>query len=148
MRRCELFFGTGINAHFVALVIYLYRFYEKKGDTYNVYRLLEQIRYSGDLSAEAMDALDGIVGRAEPLWKKVNVLRNRVFGHRSKAHTIEELFREAKITPDELKALLDMSKKILNEITYVLDRSTYPFDDFNASDDVIRMLTDLNRIEA
>jgi AbiU2 len=62
-------------------------------------------------------ALDENVRRAEPLWKKVRVLRNRAFGHRSKAHPIEKLFKEANIKisyTDDIKNFLDMSKEILN----------------------------------
>jgi len=151
MNRYTLFFQTGINAHFLALIIPLYRFYENKSDTYNICQLLKRIRSGGDLPAETVAALDEIVRRAEPLWKKVRVLRNRAFGHRSKAHAIEELFKEANIKlddTDDLKKLLDMSKEILNKITYAWDKSTHPFDDFNASDDVIRMLKDLRRIQS
>ena len=80
---------------------------------------------------------------AKPLWIKVNILRNKAFGHRSVARTVEEVFSEAGVTPDELRGLVETSKKLLNKLTYEWDRSSHAFN-FEAREDTLRLLNDLS----
>src|SRR5712692_2198242 len=44
MNRYRLFFTTSIHAHFVAMLVALYRLYETRTDTYNVPSLLRVVR--------------------------------------------------------------------------------------------------------
>ena len=145
MNRYAGFFTTGINAHFVALLIPLYRLYESKADTYNIPKLLDHLRYSGHLPPAVIAEIDGLRAQAAPLWEKVRILRNRAFGHRSRAHTTEELFKEAKVTPDNLKDLIAISKGLLNQISHAWQRDIHAFNT-NAAKDTIRLLDDLTRL--
>ena len=89
MNRYASFFTTGINAHFVALLV-PYRLYENKADTFNIPKLLASLRENVSFSAAIMIELDELMAQAAPLWKKVSILRNRAFGHRSRAQTTDE----------------------------------------------------------
>lgn len=147
MNRYVSFFTTGINAHFVALLIPLYRLYENKDDTYNIPNLLDYLRQDGRLPLDVIVKLDGLKARAAPLWKKVKILRNRAFGHRSRAHTTEELFQEASITPDNIKELIDISKEFLNEISHLWQHDTHVFN-ADAAKDTTRLLSDLKKFNS
>jgi hypothetical protein len=144
------FFRTSIHAHFVALVIAVYRLYETKPsrgktDTFNIPTLLTKLTNSGDIPASVIVQLNETQSKVEPIWNKIKILRNRVFGHRSQAHTIPELFQEAAITPNELDRIIELTKSLLNTLTYSWNRSTYPFDT-DAKEDTIRLLDDLTML--
>jgi hypothetical protein len=144
MNRYPLFFQTSIHAHFVALLVALYRLYETRSDTVNIPTLLKQLRISKKLPDEVLDDLDEIYKEAKPLWLKVNLLRNNVFGHRTRAHTAEEIFKQAGISPNELRDLVKVTKKLLNRLTKAWDRSTHAFN-LDATDDLTRLLSDLSK---
>jgi len=147
MNRYARFFTTGINAHFVALLIPLYRLYENKADTYNIPKLLDHLQDGGHLPPAVMIELESLKAQAMPLWEKVKVLRNRAFGHRSRAHTTKELFKEAKVTPDSLKELIDISKSLLNKLSQAWQQDVHAFN-ADASKDTARLLDDLMKIHA
>jgi len=139
MNRYHDFFRTGIQAHFVAMLIALYRLYENKR-THNIPKLLE--RMADQLSPEARLHLRAMEAQAMPIWVDVGILRNRVFGHRSNAHTPEELFKMAKMTTDRFKQLCELSKTIVSDLTYVWDRSRPDFST-TAREDMISVLDHL-----
>lgn len=147
MNKYLNFFATGINAHFVALLIPLYRLYENKADTYNIPKLLEYLRQDNHLPPTVIGELDGWKVRADPLWEKVKILRNRAFGHRSRAHTTEELFIEAHVTPDDLKDLIGISKSLLNVLSSALYNDTHAFNS-EASGDTVRLLEHLKSLHS
>jgi hypothetical protein len=103
MMKYPLFFQTGIHAHFVGPLVALYALYEKRADTYNIPAFIKLIMNSGAVSGDALDEVNTIYRRTQPLWKKVSILRNKAFGHRSRAHTVPEVFQEAGVTPNELR---------------------------------------------
>lgn len=144
LNRYPQFFQTSLHAHFVALLTALYRLYEKREDTFNIPKLLRRLRDEGALATDWLDELDAIYVALKPLWIKVSILRSKAFGHRSTAHTVEEVFREAAVTPDELRDLVAMTKDLLNKLTLAWDQSTHAFN-ASARRDLIQMLGDLKK---
>lgn len=145
MNRYSLFFQTSIHAHFVALIVSLYKLYETRGDTYNVPQFLRALRRDAALPAAELGNLDRHLQELRPLWKKIGVLRNKVFGHSSKAHTSSQAFREAGVTPNDLRDLLERSKVLLNELTQTLERSSHAFN-LGSREDTERLLTHLQGV--
>lgn len=127
MRHYNLFFQTSIHAHFVAMLIALYRLYETRGDTFNIPHLLKVLRAGSHLDVVTLDGLNVIYEEAKPLWVKVNILRNKVFGHRDTAHTIEIAFKEAAVTPNELNRLVKLTEDFLNRPTLAWKQSGHAF---------------------
>lgn len=144
MNRYSLFFQTSLHAHFVALIVCLYKLYEARRDTFNVQLLLRTLRRDGALPANVLRSLDNQVRTMKPLWRKVSVLRNKVFGHSSKAHTAAQAFREAGVTPNELRDLLEGSKRLLNDLTLAVEQSSHAFN-LGSRAVLERLLTDLER---
>lgn len=98
MNHYPLFFQTSIHAHFVAMLVALYRLYEKRPDTYNVPGLLKLLHTHQAVPASTLEQLHASYNQAKPLWKKVSRLRNDVFGHRSHAQPVEDVFSKTEIT--------------------------------------------------
>jgi hypothetical protein len=145
MNDYTVFFQTSIHAHFVALLVALYRLYETREDTFNIPSLLCLLRSNSTLDGVTLDRLDAMHAAIRPLWIKVNILRNKAFGHRTRAHTVAEVFQEACVTPDELRDLVVNTMELLNALTRTRDRSVHPFD-LGAKDDLVRLLTDIKRL--
>jgi hypothetical protein len=140
MNRYPLFFQTSIHAHFVALLVALYRLYEGRNDTFNIPMLLKILKNQNRLSDATLQALEHIYKtEAKPLWIKVNILRNRAFGHRSAAHTVEEVFKEAKITPNDLRDLVRVTQRLLNKVTRAWDKSVHAFN-LGSRGDILKLL--------
>lgn len=146
MNGYAMFFKTSIHAHFVALLVALYRLYETRPDTINIPELLKRLEACGsfeqDAIAEARRLFDE---RARPLWVKVSILRNEGYAHLSKDYSYLEIFQKADITPDELKDLIDKTKELMSVITSAWDRSIFGFSGASATEDTIRMLEDLKQ---
>lgn len=142
MNRYSLFFQTSIHAHFVALLVALYRLYETRDDTFNIPSLLKILKEQRALAEATLQLLDGVYKEAKPLWIKVSILRNKAFGHGSVAQTVEQVFNEAGVTPDELRDLVEMTQRLLNELTRAWDNSSHAFN-LGARDDTLRLLQNL-----
>lgn len=142
MNRYPRFFSTSLHAHYVALLVALYPLYETRRNTYNIPRLLKILGKEDAIVAEALANADRLYAEAKPLWVKVGVLRNNAFGHHSDSLTIDQIFKKANMTPNELERLLDLTKKLLNSVTRALDGSVHAFN-LGASEATIRVLKDL-----
>lgn len=145
MNKYPLFFQTSIHAHFVATLVALYRLYETCKDTYNIPDLLSVLEKGNKLPKDKLESLRDQCRAVRQLWIKVSILRNKVFGHRSTAHTTEEAFKEAGVTPNELRDLVAHTKDLLNDLSQAWNGSSDAFNS-SARDDIIRLLDDLRRL--
>src|SRR5688500_17192801 len=60
MNRYTLFFQTSSDAHFVALLVALYRLYETREDTYNIPTFLRLLKEKNAVPTETIKELDGM----------------------------------------------------------------------------------------
>ena len=143
MRRFNLFFQTSEYAHFVTLLVGLYRLYETRIDTYNIPTFLKRIREYGHLPESSVSEAEEIyLNQAKPLWIKVSILRNEAYGHRSSTSTMAEIFRKAGVSPNQLHELMEVTKKLLNTLSHAWDNSTHAFN-LGSKEATIRMLESL-----
>lgn len=133
------YFRVAIQAHFVAMLIALYRIFETRKETHNFPRLLDRLEADTVLSADVIIALRSKYALLKPLWVKVSILRNEAFGHRTLELDTEAVFVKAGITGDELKQLVEQTQELLNELTLALRESTRAFN-LSATKDTVRML--------
>lgn len=136
------YFHAAIGAHFIALLVALYRLYETRPDTHNIPNFLNRLEADDALKKEDLDSLRAQYAAAKPLWIKVSILRNKVYGHRALDRDIEEAFDEAGVTPFELRDLVSQTKALLNELNLKLRDSTHAFN-LSATRDTVRLLEDL-----
>ncbi len=141
-----LFFQTSLHAHFVAMIISLYRLFETRRDTVNMPQLIKLFKKEGTFPQDELTRLDSEIEQIKPIWVKVSVLRNKLFGHRSNALGIDDIWEEANITPNQFKKLIADSKRILNDMTSIWDRSSHAFN-LSATEDTLELLEDLKRLK-
>jgi hypothetical protein len=55
------------------------------------------------------------------------------------------VFKKASVTPNELRDLWDLTKKLINKITYALNKGSHAFN-LAARKDAERMLSDLSSL--
>jgi hypothetical protein len=136
------FFQTSIHAHFVAMVIALYRLYETRRDTISLSRLLKVLDRDHPLSEDAKNRVTDLMQKAKPLWIKIGIVRSEVFAHLSDGEGIEDSFKKADLKYRDFKDLIELSKTIINVITQDYNRNTHAFN-LAAEFDTKALLTDL-----
>lgn len=139
MNEYSMFFQTSVHAHFVALLVALYRLYETRKDTVNIPELLKLLNENEGISKNLL------YREARQLCIKVSIIRNEVFAHSSNKYNVSEVFKKAKLNPNELKELIEKTKKLLNEITQKWNRNLHLFN-IEATSDTISLLDDLNEL--
>ena len=145
MNDYPLYFQTSLHAHFVAMIISLYRLCETRKDTMNLPQLVRLLKKDSTLSTQEIKSMESDINSMKPLWQKVFILRNNIFGHRSNKLDDDDVWEKASVTPNQFKKLIDDSKRILNSITRLWARSSHAFN-LSATDDAVRLLEDLKRI--
>lgn len=145
MNEYTVFFQTSIHAHFVALLVALYRLYETRTDTVNIPGLIKLLKDHNGISSDTLDKVETMYDEVKPLWIKVSVLRNSAFGHLSNKFSISEVFIKAGVTPDELRDVIEKTKELLNEITHEWDKSIHAFN-LGGVEDTNRLLEDLREL--
>lgn len=143
MNRYRLYFHAAIGAHFAALLLALYRLYETRTDTHNIPKFLDRLKADGALKVDDIESLQAQYAVAKPLWIKVSILRNNVYGHRALDLDIEEAFEKAGIAPNDFRDLVAHTKELLNDLTLKLRDSTHAFN-LSATRDTLKLLDALN----
>ena len=146
MNHYTMFFQTSIHAHFVALLVALYRLYETGHDTINIPELIKLLEKNESIPQNALNEVRQLYQETLPLCKKVSILRNNAFGHHSNKYSVSEVFQKVGATPNELKDLIERTKELLNNISHVWGRSVYAFDSLGTADDINRLLEDLKQL--
>ena len=136
------FFQSSIHAHFVAMIIALYRLYETRRDTINIPRLLQLLEQHHSLSDDAVTSINDLIAQAKPIWIKVGIIRSDIFAHLTNERSIEESFDKAEIKYGQFKELIELSKKITNAIGQGYNRNTHAFN-LTSEIDTKALLTDL-----
>lgn len=155
MNSYKQFFTTSLHAHFVAMLVALYRLYEgeqkvskEEREVFSIPSLLRKLKDETKLSDTAIKPIESIYqNEAKPLWEKIRILRNKAFAHRSTAYTVEEWFKEANVTANNFHNLIEVSKKLLNELTLAWDKNSYAFI-AGSEEDTLRLLEDLKNAAA
>lgn len=144
MNTYPLFFATSIHAHFVALIIALYKLFETRSDTSNFGNLIKQATASKPIQPDTLKKIQATQSDAKRLWKKVCILRHEVFAHANADKSPDEIFQNANITPNELGKLVSLSKYLINTITYELTETTHAFN-LSATDETVSLLKTLEQ---
>jgi AbiU2 len=142
MNVYTLFFQTSIHAHFVALLVALYRLYETRLDTYNIPTLIKLLDKQSSIPAVKIAEIKSSHEITKPIWVKVCILRNNAFAHQSAASELSEIFKKADVTPDQQHELVESTKKLLNQASHAWAKTRHAFN-LDARDDTLRLLQDL-----
>jgi len=142
--KYPIFFKMSLHAHFVAMLVSLYRLYETRTDTINLPQLMKLIKDEGSIPQQELKLIEKDIFNLKPLWNKVSVLRNNLFAHRSKSLDPSSIWKQAQVTPIQFKKIINESKSILNRITSLRNRSSHAFN-LSSTKDILNLLNDLKR---
>ncbi|MBT4969837.1 MAG: hypothetical protein HOG71_00340 [Bacteroidetes bacterium] len=142
MNHYKLFFKTSLHAHFVAMIIALYKLFETRKDTVNIPQLIKLFKKEGNFPPLEFQKLESEIKRIKPLWIKVSILRNSFFGHRSTLFDNQDIRECTSVTPNEFKTLIEGVKRILNDMSSIWNKSSHVFK-LSATEDTMTLLEDL-----
>ncbi len=142
MNQYVAFFSSGIHAHFIAYVAAMYAMYETRKDTYNCNQLLKLFAAEPGVTSEQISKVKSLLVEAKPIWLKVDVLRNEVFGHLAANTSTSAAFKKAAVKPDELARLLELSKQALNAVRAATGGGRHVYN-LTARDDTLKLLEHL-----
>lgn len=138
------FFSTSIHAHFVAMIIALYRLFETRPDTISFPQLIKLLKEKNRLSEGARTEIEVLMEKAKPIWINIGIVRSEVFAHSTNKRSSKESFKKAAIKIRQFKDIIDLSKTIINMITQDYNRSTHAFN-LSAEHDTKCMLGSLQK---
>jgi hypothetical protein len=142
------FFETSLHAHFVAMVVGCYRVFEPRRDTINISNLMHLIENEGLVARNDILRVEAEIKELKQVWRKIYILRNEMFAHRSKVSPKNEIWKKADLRPNNLKWFIENSKQLLNTINQVRFNMDIPFNSVNwqVSEAAKDLLQDLNRM--
>jgi AbiU2 len=130
MQKYSEFIRFDVHAHLTATITALYQLYEKKRGTRNLGVLLKRASSEPGVAASVTQAAASVFAGVEPLAKKVRILRNNAFGHRSLDIGYDDAFAKASITPFQLRDLSIASLEIVNHFHRGFGDADWPFNDY------------------
>lgn len=140
------FFKTSLQAHFLSIVVELYKLFETRKDTINFPRLIKLIEDNNLLESGVLKRFNEQSKLMKEIWRKIAILRSELFAHNNIDLSYQDVFKKAHITPNNIRDLIQSAKELLNEMSQELDRNTYLFD-LEATSDTIRVLEDLKSLK-
>lgn len=142
MQEYSDFVRFDLHAHLTSCIVCLYQLYERNRKTHNLSVLLDRAACESGIGPKVVESAKRSLDRADELAKKVRILRNNAFGHRSLKLNYDAAFAQAHITPFELRCLCKTALGVVNHFHKALGHGDWPFNDLPV-DDLRRLLRDL-----
>jgi len=139
------FFSPTIDAHDHTLIISLFKLFDKGKQTMNIHRLIKLVKKDDIISNSDFSEIEEKYNRALVIWEKVKILRNKYYAHQAFDLNIKELYRQAKITPDEFKELIDLTTNIMNTISSQYNRTQTAYNMLSADEHTYQVLDKLSK---
>jgi len=136
------FFWTAKSAFLTTAIVDLFKLYDPQRPAVSLDRLCSHVAsdHPGDGSiSKAKDLL----AAARPLWKRVRVLRHKVFAHRDSDGDVDHWFQVASVSPNDLFRLHSLSEETLNVPSYARNRTSYVSSKLDEPSDFHALLRDL-----
>lgn len=124
------FFRFDRHAHFVAAVVYLSSLLKDRKDTINIQSLVRETKKKTGHTIE----IDQLLSALDHTAKKVHILRNQVFAHRSATDSYQKTFEAASVTANELRLVTENARRVCNKLRRALGLPAVLFNEFPKSD--------------
>jgi hypothetical protein len=145
VERYDLFFEANAGAQLVAMVVLLYQAYETRSDTQNFHHFVERLNREEPAAGPLVASLRQQIGELKPIWGKVARARSTAIAHLSNGASSDILMQRAELTPNEIRALIVASTKMLKEIAAYFGILGTALLEMNAVPDTRRLMQDLDR---
>jgi hypothetical protein len=121
------YFGVAIHSHFTALVLALWRLFDPASDVISLKTIRSRIGPRQDFPQAVLRSYTSGIRFADPLLKKLEIVRHKFLAHRDAAYTIERTFKEADFKYGDLATLVDSALKLVNVLRAERGRGSYRF---------------------
>lgn len=140
MREYGEFFRFTPHAYLVTYVVYMAGVFETRRDTISLDALIREMKPAGQLNGQH-EVVSGLLSSAKPIAKKLAILRNNAFAHRTISMSYNDVFKLADVTPDELRDVTDIALQIANCLLLSCGLQDQHFTDLPREDAVSMMTT-------
>jgi hypothetical protein len=128
------FFRVSIHAHFVAMLMALYKLYDKRSDSIGVDALIEEALADAEFTKDDSEKIARYLDLAKPISEKVKVLRHKLFAHRDRKFDYDDTFSAVQIKYDDFRDLTEYTINILNIVLYSRKKTTWRFENCHRMD--------------
>jgi len=142
MLHYKEFFQPTALAHITSIVINLYKLFEARKDTLNFQRLIKEAEWLGFFDSHR---ISNELKEAKDFWIKISRLRNKLFAHKNYRLTRKAIYKEAGITPNQIKRFIKLSLIIFNTLWSSLGRKAKKIEEFSTRD-TYKVLEDLAKM--
>jgi len=142
MLHYKEFFQPTAYAHIISFVINLYKLFETRKDVLSLKKITKDAERLGFFDATQIKRESEEV---KGIWIKIGILRNKLFAHKNYHLTIEDIYREARINPNQIKRLIELSLIIFNALWRSLGMRPKTIEEFSTRD-TRKVLEDLSRL--
>lgn len=144
------FFASFFESQVTTFIINAYKLYEIKDTTYNFRNLKNTLKSNESLITEnKLNDIDKNFTLAFEHWKKINRLRNNIFGHRS-VKDITKLLNNLNLTHECIQEFFDCSVNIINITSKSVLNRTYDYniDSSQQTKKVIELIIEKENIKS
>ncbi|NYG49872.1 hypothetical protein GGD67_007371 [Bradyrhizobium sp. IAR9] len=134
MRDYNEFFRFTPHAYLLTYCIYIAGAFEARRDTINFGALIRDMTGAGHLKGSQEAEVAALMMTAKSAARKVAILRNNAFAHRTSAISYNDVFDLAKVAPAELRALTDAALKLFNLLAAIRGVAKQYFTDLPTKD--------------
>lgn len=138
------YFRVAIHSHFVAMLMVLFRMYDSDAKALSLPCLIRSLKCERSLPKDRQLKFERAIKGAEPTMKKTRLLRDKVFAHHDRPYTYERAFREANLSANEVRRLIERSLRIVNLLRKDKGMKIYIFQK-STEHDLLALLGDLHR---
>lgn len=136
------FFRFTPHAYLLTYCIYIAGVFERRRDTINFAALIRDMAAGGHLQGSHEAAVSALISAAEPIAKKVTILRHNAFAHRTRRMSYNDVFDISKVTPIEMRELTNVALKLFNAMAEALGIKKQYFNEL-PTEDAKSMMADL-----
>lgn len=133
INRYSEFFRFDSHGQQLAYTIYLCQLFEDNPKTLNIRHVVKEAK-TKKLLEKDITAAEKVLQEAEPILKKLLIIRHNLFAHRSASLSYEKAFKKAAITPNEIRHLTEIGLETINLLRIALGRTDYVFSELPGSD--------------
>jgi len=126
------FFEPLARSTLISMIISLYKLFESNDRLLSLEKVLKEARIGKVIDSNYNKKLNRKLIESRVLWKKVCILRSNLLAHRSYNLTMREVYGLAKINPNQIKRLINLSLKIFNSLWVKLGNEPKKIEEFTA----------------
>lgn len=118
------FFRFDIDGHLTAFIVSAANLIKRRKDTINLPSLASEVLKTYRLSAQDKLMVNELLSSAAAIEPSIMILRNKIFAHRSRFLPYKSAFKEAELTPNQLRDLTETILKLADRLLLAANLKT------------------------